>query len=66
MKNSPRNKPAPLACTTLSGILSRSKCAISSVKTTSCTTRGPRGPTVMTFNLSATGIPAPVVKASGF
>lgn len=61
-----RLSPAPLACTTLSGILSRSKWAISSVKTTSWTSRGPRGPAVMRFNLSPTGLPAPVVRTSGF
>lgn len=58
--------PAPLACTTLSGILSRSKWAISSVKTTSWTSSGPLGPAVCRFSLSPTGWPAPVVSVSAF
>lgn len=58
--------PAPLACTTLSGILSRSKWAISSVKTTSWTSKGPLGPAVCRLSLSPTGWPAPVVSVSAF
>lgn len=59
------HSPAPLACTTLSGILSLSKWAISSVKITSWTSRGPLGPAVCRFNLSPMGWPPPVVKVSG-
>lgn len=58
--------PAPLACTTLSGILSRLKWAISSVKTKSCNRTGPLGPTVIVAVLVPTGAPVPVVKTSGF
>lgn len=61
----PQHSPAPLAWTTLSGILSRSKWAISSVKTTSWTSRGPLGPAVCRFSLSPMGWPPPVVRVSG-
>lgn len=61
----PQHSPAPLAWTTLSGILSRSKWAISSVKTTSWTSSGPLGPAVCRFSLSPMGWPPPVVRVSG-
>lgn len=60
----PLHPPAPLAWTTLSGIRSRSKWAISSVKTTSWTSRGPLGPAVCRFSLSPMGWPPPVVSVS--
>lgn len=60
-----QHSPAPFACTTLSGIRSRSKWAISSVKTTSWTSRGPLGPAVCRFSLSPMGCPPPVVSVSG-
>ena len=49
--------PAPLACTTLSGILSRSKCAISSMNVKSWSSTGPRGPIVRVEVLLSTGWP---------
>lgn len=58
--------PPPLACTTLSGILSLLKWAISSVKTKSWMRTGPRGPTVNVAVLVPTGAPVPVVNTSGF
>lgn len=58
--------PAPLAWTTLSGILSRLKCAISSVKTKSWRRTGPRGPTVIVAVFRPTGAPVPVVNTSSF
>ena len=55
------NAPAPLAWTTLSGILSRSKWAISSMNVMSCSKIGPRGPAVRVLSLSSTGAPPLVV-----
>ena len=49
--------PAPLACTTLSGIRSLSKRAINSRNTTSCISMGPLGPTVRLEVASGTGTP---------
>lgn len=57
--------PAPLAWTTLSGILSLSKCAISSLNTKSWTRTGPRGPAVIVAVFSPIGAPVPVVHCSG-
>lgn len=59
-----RHSPAPLAWTTLSGIRSRSKCAISSRSCMSCNRMGPRGPTVKELSLSDSGQPWPVVRRS--
>ena len=53
--------PAPLAWTTRSGILSRSKWAISSMKLTSWSKTGPRGPTVWVAVFTPIGAPWPVV-----
>ena len=58
--------PAPLACTTLSGMRSRSKWAISSINWMSCSRMGPRGPTVRELSLSDSGHPWPVVSTSSF
>ena len=60
------NAPPPLACTTLSGILSLSKWLISSRNWTSCSRTGPLGPTVMVDVFVSTGHPDPVVRTSGF
>ena len=49
--------PAPLACTTLSGIRSLSKCAKFSTNITSCRSMGPLGPTVRLDVRSGTGAP---------
>ena len=54
MQQSP---PAPLACTTLSGIRSLSKFAITSRNITSCTSMGPLEPTVRLDVTSGTGTP---------
>jgi hypothetical protein len=53
------NSPAPLAWTTLSGIRSLSKCASSSRNTTSCSSMGPRVPTVKLAPRLSTGAPCP-------
>lgn len=49
--------PAPFACTTRSGMGSRSKCESFSRRWTSCSPTGPRSPAAMLFWSSATGIP---------
>jgi hypothetical protein len=56
----PTDSPAPLAWTTLSGIRSLSKCASSSRKVISCSSKGPRGPTVKLAPRLSTGAPWPV------
>lgn len=53
--------PAPLACTTRSGIRSLSKWLISSINTWSWSKIGPFGPAVNVLDLLSTGAPAPVV-----
>lgn len=53
--------PAPLAWTTLSGILSWPKCAISSKNVKSWMSMGPLSPTVKTAFLSSIGHPEEVV-----
>src|SRR5258706_13956389 len=53
--------PQPLACMRRSGITSRSKCAIFSIRQISCSSAGPRRPAVMMLVLSATGAPVALV-----
>ncbi len=62
----PSHAPAPLACTTRSGMRSRSKWASLSISATSESTMGPRGPAVMLSRLLSTGAPQPVVSVSRF
>ena len=57
--------PAPLAWTTRSGILSRSKWAISSIKLMSCNKIGPLGPTVCEAVLTPIGAPLDKVATAG-
>ena len=52
-----QSPPAPLACTTLSGVRSLSKCAKFSTSTTSCRSTGPFGPAVRLDVTSGTGAP---------
>src|ERR1700687_4446593 len=54
--NSP-NAPVPRACTTRSGMRSRSKRWSFSIRCESCRTTGPSGPAVCEFSLSPTGDP---------
>lgn len=53
----PTHSPAPLACTTLSGIRSLPKCAIVSRNITSWRSMGPLGPAVRLDVMSAIGTP---------
>ena len=54
--------PAPFACTTRSGMRSRSKCPSFSSRCVSCMSTGPLGPAVSLFWSSPTGLPNAVVR----
>ncbi|MPM34134.1 hypothetical protein SDC9_80716 [bioreactor metagenome] len=56
--------PLPLACMRLSGMTSRSKCAIFSKYQVSCRVTGPRLPAVWIFSFCAIG--RPLIEVKGF
>ena len=59
------NAPEPLACTTRSGILSLSKCAMWSMSAKSCSTMGPCLPAVVDAVSESMGDPLDVVNCGG-